>query len=745
MTFLKPTTKPSNHELPLPGAGLGVKPFAMKTKQILLLLATGVAFTLNSPATPPQIANLQVLPRSDGSGIVDIRYDLADADSPAVWVGLAVSKNHGDWFGVTPSFLELEGDFGGRVRPGTDKHIRWRADRTLPGYSGASNVVRLTASDWPSGNGPRSTTFGTYLYCRVHAALPSFLDGTLYPNIDNENFHPNQMYRPIGPDGEPIFRVPAEELPARWMELLFKQPDGATREWWTHMLRQITDAGFDFVLYSSPGQGSRHDSDCGAKEIYNPFQPAFAGRALGRVFDEMGFPLKVAFLLDEPGAWNAYNWDRMRAHYGATNWCSYKWLDNGQDPDHVIGLMPINTNTVQTYMYELMVKPFFENFNRLEDRARWQTHNDLPLAQGGRPVLHIYAAGSQWFTNFDGAGPAFQRLKDLFRADFGVEPFLAVDNMWFDRVSPGALTQLNAVADARQSYLGNWLFGQKNPPAPNSWEFKNYRITRVCPGLKGPPGRWWQYPENIMSKRWIYIDQSQGPTETWFFDRDWNLGMGATGFSRPPDRVLVAHWDEYIEGEMIGLMSDYERKDGGVLRPDFYLEHVAQTMRNFGASHPPGRATVVSPAFALTALTNAPSPRSAFAASPRVGIAPLVVQFADQSLGAPQFRAWDLNGDGVTDATGTNAWHTYATPGTYSVTLTVTNLAGQSPVSRTNLITVVGSATDLDIDLDGHGNGHQNLLGGGARPELCPAGGTGSRRRLAGRPRHRHQRVCADG
>ena len=63
-----------------------------------------------------------------------------------------------------------------------------------------------------------------------------------------------------------------------------------------------------------------------------------AGRAFGKIFDEMGFPLKVAFFLDVPGSWTAYNCDRMREHYGAGKWSKYKWLDNGKDyPDQIMG------------------------------------------------------------------------------------------------------------------------------------------------------------------------------------------------------------------------------------------------------------------------------------------------------------------------------------------------------------------------------------------------------------------------
>jgi PKD repeat protein len=68
------------------------------------------------------------------------------------------------------------------------------------------------------------------------------------------------------------------------------------------------------------------------------------------------------------------------------------------------------------------------------------------------------------------------------------------------------------------------------------------------------------------------------------------------------------------------------------------------------------------------ATANPPLLAAAFAADPLAGPAPLTVRFADASLGGTTGRTWDF-GDGGTSAE-KNPTHTYAAPGTYTVTLT---------------------------------------------------------------------------
>lgn len=84
----------------------------------------------------------------------------------------------------------------------------------------------------------------------------------------------------------------------------------------------------------------------------------------------------------------------------------------------------------------------------------------------------------------------------------------------------------------------------------------------------------------------------------------------------------------------------------------------------------------------LTLDTTAPSAR--FTADPTSGRAPLTVRFRDQSPGNPTRWEWTF-GDGGTSS-GQNPVYIYNTPGTYTASLRVSNLAGSD--SRSIKITV---------------------------------------------------------
>ena len=86
-----------------------------------------------------------------------------------------------------------------------------------------------------------------------------------------------------------------------------------------------------------------------------------------------------------------------------------------------------------------------------------------------------------------------------------------------------------------------------------------------------------------------------------------------------------------------------------------------------------------------------PEPPSAqFSGDPRSGPAPLAVQFSDESSG--QISAWDWNfGDGASSSA-QNPAHTYARPGKYRVSLTVTGPGGSDTETKVGYISVTGLA-----------------------------------------------------
>src|SRR5690606_23865116 len=83
-----------------------------------------------------------------------------------------------------------------------------------------------------------------------------------------------------------------------------------------------------------------------------------------------------------------------------------------------------------------------------------------------------------------------------------------------------------------------------------------------------------------------------------------------------------------------------------------------------------------------------------FAATPRVGTAPLTVQFTDTTYtsGSVTLREWDFDGDGQIDSTVTNPQFTYTSTGEYTVSLRVTDTVhGQATTTAADYIRVYGA------------------------------------------------------
>ena len=93
-----------------------------------------------------------------------------------------------------------------------------------------------------------------------------------------------------------------------------------------------------------------------------------------------------------------------------------------------------------------------------------------------------------------------------------------------------------------------------------------------------------------------------------------------------------------------------------------------------------------------TVIVSVP-PTAAFTAAPTSGCGPLTVQFTNQSTGNPTSFNWQFPGGTPSSSTEQNPSVVYNTPGTYSVTLTVSNNAGTNTATQSNYITVNAAPT----------------------------------------------------
>ncbi len=83
-----------------------------------------------------------------------------------------------------------------------------------------------------------------------------------------------------------------------------------------------------------------------------------------------------------------------------------------------------------------------------------------------------------------------------------------------------------------------------------------------------------------------------------------------------------------------------------------------------------------------------PPPVADFSGTPRSGPAPLTVLFRDDSAYSPTEWNWSFGDGSAVNATDQNPVHTYANPGTYTVSLNVTNAAGSGTHSVSRYVTV---------------------------------------------------------
>ena len=128
----------------------------MNYKQIFLSIFTitiGLALTAYTTyGANPEVTNVQALQRTDGSMLVDISYDLEDADGDAVTISINVSDDDG--FTYTVNATSLTGDTCSGITSGTGKSIVWDAGTDVPGVSGTEYRVKVIADD---GKGDEST------------------------------------------------------------------------------------------------------------------------------------------------------------------------------------------------------------------------------------------------------------------------------------------------------------------------------------------------------------------------------------------------------------------------------------------------------------------------------------------------------------------------------------------------------------------------------------------------------------
>ena len=97
--------------------------------------------------TAPIIYNTSVAQRTDGSGLVDISYDLFDANGDLCEVKLKLSSDGGSTFAIIPDPAQLSGDIGTDIAPGTAKEIVWNAGAEGIDFDGDQYMLQFVVED----------------------------------------------------------------------------------------------------------------------------------------------------------------------------------------------------------------------------------------------------------------------------------------------------------------------------------------------------------------------------------------------------------------------------------------------------------------------------------------------------------------------------------------------------------------------------------------------------------------------
>ncbi len=132
----------------------------MKLLPRFLLLVLLLLLTVAAHAAAPVVSNVRAAQRP-GTKLVDIYYDLADADSVTVTVAIALSGDGGANYNLPAA--TFTGDYGAGVTPGTNKRAVWNAGADWNGLFTSRGRARVLAEDGTSPFGMAFIPAGSFV------------------------------------------------------------------------------------------------------------------------------------------------------------------------------------------------------------------------------------------------------------------------------------------------------------------------------------------------------------------------------------------------------------------------------------------------------------------------------------------------------------------------------------------------------------------------------------------------------
>jgi len=122
----------------------------MKLIHLVLLLSLSLIFSINLLAqnSAPEVTNVHAEQR-ENTMLVDVTYDVADADNDLLFITMLASDDSGKTFNVPVAHLSDSVGFG--IVPGPGKKIVWNAGEDYPEQYGDKFQVKVVAIDAPIG------------------------------------------------------------------------------------------------------------------------------------------------------------------------------------------------------------------------------------------------------------------------------------------------------------------------------------------------------------------------------------------------------------------------------------------------------------------------------------------------------------------------------------------------------------------------------------------------------------------